>query len=206
MTKIALSETMGEIASYLLNAPSIRLYQTSAFFKDPGGVNQATGFHTDLNQVPLDTHQYLTFWCPLKYTSWEDSVLQFATGSHRDISYKHWYGAVPKDQDALLSQRYIVAHYAPYAPGDCSIHHGWTYHKANPNEGSETREAVTFSYVDAKAKKLHSNEIRNSRPFVTEDLLSYKGWIDDIPDHGVIEHADLPVVFTQKFEYAIPPV
>ena len=54
----------------LLQAAKVRLYQTAMFVKDPAhgaGLNNATGWHRDLQLVPLDTRGrgYVTFWCPM---------------------------------------------------------------------------------------------------------------------------------------------
>lgn len=44
--------------------------------------------------VPLDTRHmgHVTFWCPLQQLEVDrgDSLLTFAMGSHRDLSYMNW--------------------------------------------------------------------------------------------------------------------
>jgi len=198
--QLATSEYLGQLAASLLQVQSVRLYQTALFFKDPSGVNQQTGWHQDLNQVPVDTRHYVTFWCPLSPLQLQDSVLIFASKSHRDMSFANWYTSVPRDLGALLEERYETEHYAPFQAGDCSAHSGWVFHRALPNKGSKAREAIAFSFVDANARKLHSNEIRNSRPLENEDILSWRDWHDSVPEYGVIDSPFLPVVYTAPAE------
>ena len=81
------------------------------FVKDPAhgaGLNNATGWHRDLQLVPLDTRGrgYVTFWCPYERPLGEgDSFLHFAVGSQRDIGFEYWYGN-PEKLGPLIAARY----------------------------------------------------------------------------------------------------
>eukprot|EP00566_Odontella_aurita_P009495 CAMPEP_0113588974 /NCGR_PEP_ID=MMETSP0015_2-20120614/35827_1 /TAXON_ID=2838 /ORGANISM="Odontella" /LENGTH=500 /DNA_ID=CAMNT_0000494935 /DNA_START=422 /DNA_END=1924 /DNA_ORIENTATION=+ /assembly_acc=CAM_ASM_000160 len=116
---LALGARLGSIASDLLRVDRVRLYQTRTFRKVPtkddgndgdgdggGGsstmrnlFNHPTYMHADLGMVPLDTNGYVTFWCPLRDLTDEDSVLTYATGSHRDAALWNWYGGNDDDED-----------------------------------------------------------------------------------------------------------
>ena len=56
---------LAEVAAQLLGCHRLRLYQTSAFYKE-GGYAQ-THWHSDLRMAPLDTSSAITAWVPLTY-------------------------------------------------------------------------------------------------------------------------------------------
>jgi len=128
-----LSKKFASIAAKLLQVSSLILYQSTAFFKPPSPslLNQETGWHRDLNLVPIDTNNYLTMWCPLLKIKQENSILEFATSSHRDIAFLHWFPDADKgDLKKVVNERYTIVDYGSYEIGDCSFHHGWTFHHA----------------------------------------------------------------------------
>lgn len=50
-----------------------------------------TNWHSDVRLTPLDTNDFLTFWIPLRPIAAKgDSALEFAQGSHRDMSALFW--------------------------------------------------------------------------------------------------------------------
>lgn len=90
-----LNSSLPYLASQLLQYDRILLYQTALFEKDGKYINAGTAWHQDLNTVPLDTKEngHITFWCPLYplHKKENDSLLVFASASHRDKSLLHWY-------------------------------------------------------------------------------------------------------------------
>ena len=79
---------------------------------------------------------HVTFWCPLQdlLSDNDDSILTFAMGSHRDLTYSHWYPD-PQSADQLksiLEDRYKFGRMNDIKIGDCTAHHGWVYHSAPP--------------------------------------------------------------------------
>merc|ERR1719271_380227 len=89
---IATHPRLGAIASDLLQAERIRLYQTTSFRKVPSMdvtdtllYNAATHMHADNTQAPVDTNGYFSFWCPLRNLTDADSVLVYVSGSHSDV-------------------------------------------------------------------------------------------------------------------------
>jgi ectoine hydroxylase-related dioxygenase (phytanoyl-CoA dioxygenase family) len=108
-------------------------------YVDPrkGGINYKTPWHRDLMFVPLDTNHFLTFWCPLRDIQRRDGFLEFATGSHRDLSRAYWFNDNEKDSDAdddddesemddMIRQRFKVKEVdrTIFKAGDCTVHHG----------------------------------------------------------------------------------
>lgn len=166
---VAQSRRLGYAAATLLGVRSVRLYQTGLFIKRADWFPNATGWHQDLNMVPLDTSSYITFWCPLQRLTHNDTVLMFASRSHRDVALKHWfttgYGRNQTDRMVVMMQdRYHLEKYDDLRPGDCTAHHGWTYHAAKQaDERTRAREAVTFSFVDSNALRLPDSVARRYR-------------------------------------------
>jgi hypothetical protein len=106
---LATSYRLGSLASDLLQKESVALYQTGMFRKDPFSpllpeiANQITSYHRDLNLVPVDTHSFVTFWCPTVKLLPGDSSLVYALGSHMDIGHGHWWGSESKPVRFLSS-------------------------------------------------------------------------------------------------------
>jgi hypothetical protein len=80
---------------------------------------------------PSDTAHvgHVTFWCPLQdlAASSGDSLLTFAMGSHRDVSYRHWFpdAQSPAQLRLILEDRYRFGRMNSMKIGDCTAHHGW---------------------------------------------------------------------------------
>lgn len=199
---IAKSQLLGSLASDLLQKPSIRLYQTGLFRKDPSikvvndFANPITSYHRDLNQVPLDTNHFLTFWCPLNDLEPGDSALVYALESHLDVAQFFWYGG-----DHFVPGRHKLVRYPSLKRGDCVAHHGNMLHAAmNQPESSESRirEAITFSYVDANAKKLQRDGLRPHGAKLAknmEDSYSFMRWFSDVEEGQVLQHPLVPLVW-----------
>ena len=130
-----------------------------------------------------------------------DSTLQFASGSQRDLFVPYWYNAQPAASwDAILRRRYRVQGARRLQLGDCTAHHGWTYHLASPQRGAPPRTALAFSYVAADATRLpdltnaEGVRVRPDRVFQREDEISWGRWYDAVPDGRPIDHPLLPRV------------
>ena len=131
---IATHPRLGAIASDLLQAERIRLYQTTSFRKVPSMdvtdtllYNAATHMHADNTQAPVDTNGYFSFWCPLRNLTDADSVLVYVSGSHSDVgkyvstSKGRALKPIPdaadvmitidKDQDSCISKAESDEHY-----------------------------------------------------------------------------------------------
>ena len=204
---VATTKALGLAAASLLQAAKVRLYQTAMFVKDPAhgaGLNNATGWHRDLQLVPLDTRGrgYVTFWCPYERPLGEgDSFLHFAVGSQRDIGFEYWYGN-PEKLGPLIAARYAITRVASLDVGDCTAHDGWTFHTAPPQDPSRgARKVVAFSFVTTDAiplPDLDAENIRVDRPdrvFVREDEIGWRDFYDELEPFEPVDHELLPMVF-----------
>ena len=94
---------------------------------------------------------YLKLWCPIdrELAVSEDSFLEFATGSHRNVLLFYWFGnPTTHDTDQLLHQSYRVENTEFVAAGDCTTHHGWLLYRAceQPKEGRGTTATARRPY------------------------------------------------------------
>jgi len=219
----AVAAELGRAAAILLQAPAVRLYQTNVVAKEPGRLNQATGIHRDLHQVPLDPGPAgsLTFWCPLDrdLDGARDSLLHFYQGSHRDLALAVWHDPRQVESRAaeIAATRYLAVHADGLRLGDCTAHHGWLLHRAPPQKprplADDARRALTFSFVDADARLLHDihgNTTRNYRPVNMEDELAFADWYHDSdPDNSdrlmrKVDHPLLPLVYDERRPLNLP--
>jgi len=187
--QVAASERLASTAAMLLGVDSVRVYQSCVFRKRLGDV--ATNWHSDLRTSPLDTNSCITAWIPLHHVPASNqggTALQYADGSHADVSLVMWYG-----EDAEPSEeRYEVSDHGSLCVGDVSWHHGWTLHSAPENTLAE-RFAYTVTYFADGARLV--DEFALSK-VVDEDAPSYADWIDQVEPGQVLDHFLLPIVFS----------
>eukprot|EP00897_Mesotaenium_endlicherianum_P006358 jgi/Mesen1/5750/ME000292S04829 len=187
--QLAFSRRLAKAAADLLGARKVRLYQDCMFLKRPGFA--ATNWHSDLNMVPLDTNQFVTFWIPLQPIAPADSALLFASGSHRDFAMAYWQSN--EGMAHLEDRNYALESYDTLALGDVTCHHGWTLHWAPPQpQGRPPRAAFTVSYFADGARVLSTKHAR--REPHTEDAWSFNEWRRELKEGQHARHALLPLV------------
>lgn len=191
----ATSPSLGMIAAKLLRHNKIRLYQTAVYLKDEVAINTDAKWHRDLESIPLDTKEVgsVTIWCPifrdLSYKK-NDSILRFFPGSHRDMSRAHWYTWGAQESFEFSQSSFLKI-------GDCTAHHGWVLHQAPLQPNTDTRVALSFTYVFGDARVLNDMKAVTSNrymEFKSEGDMSYRDWIKDLKEGDVINHPLLPVV------------
>ena len=132
-----------------------------------------------------------------------DSVLSYALESHLDLTGFYWYGGESGSQ-----LRHKVVQYPKLNRGDCVAHHGQMLHAAPPQpKGSRAREAISFTFVDANARRLPPDHQRPNGVKIfdqmdgsTEDGISFMRWLNDIKPNGLLDHPLLPVVWPPSAE------
>lgn len=213
-----LASKLGRLASWLLQSPKVRLYQTSLFEKNPQTINDLTGWHADFWSVPLDTMHlgHVTFWCPI-YRDLDmgdgDSLLIFASGSHRDVSLGHWFPVQHYPYDKIrnsVDDRYHWDSARNLKVGDCTAHHGATWHYAALQpEDRPPRRAIAFSFVADGARVLEdlpaTTTREGMRKFVPEDKVSYSQWFHKAAAKSGVAVDDpvIPVVFDARSRPAL---
>jgi hypothetical protein len=194
---------VGAAAALLGCSPErVRLYQDATFEKRPG--DAPTRWHCDLAMAPLDSNSLLTLWVPLQPVPAHEqggTGLDYATGSHRDVSIHFW--ALPTDD---LDGRFAVDSHGAMALGDVSAHHGWLLHAAPAAadgdasaSSAEPRIAFTASYfVDGAAvlPDALGEGGPGGRDGFDEDADSYAGWVAALPDGALAAHEAVPLALS----------
>jgi len=194
---LATCPRLAAVAGKLMGVKGVRLYQTSAFYKKPS--HGETSWHTDLHTAPLDTNGMLTFWIAMTHVDTEDSSpLLFASRSHRDFALPYWYTMEGMIQNSGRS--YPIVSHAPLAPGDATVHHGWTIHGAPPNFSGRTRKAFAITFISDESRRFRNHGRRQGHD--GEDLESYAHWLPHVRPGGLIQHPAVPLVWRDP--HALP--
>jgi ectoine hydroxylase-related dioxygenase (phytanoyl-CoA dioxygenase family) len=197
-----LAFALGEAASTLLDAPEVRLYQDSIFWKR--SVDGPTPWHVDAKMAPFDTQHMITFWIPLTSIPASGTGLLFCSKSHSDFALPYW-NPLPDEEDGQprssnewdrLENRYPegIVDYMPMEMGDVTVHSGWTLHCANENDNSSDRLALAISFVDAKAELRH-DALDDLGKGDNEDLNSYRQWATSVSPRSRFQHELVPIVW-----------
>lgn len=119
------------------------------WFDKPSGEPAPTPPHQDNYYFNLVPANVLTIWVALDPVDEENGCVRCLPGSYRE-------GIRPHGASAVLGFSQGITNYGPedaarevplcLAPGDASVHHGLTVHRAEPNR-SETRRRRAFALV-----------------------------------------------------------
>ena len=166
------ARSLGHVAAPLLGTETIQLYGDTLFVKQQN--SRGTSWHVDLDHVPLETTEFLTFWMPLQAVPGIDdlgSPLIFVDESHV--------------QSHLVADARLRSH-GPLKPGDVTVHHGGTLHAApslNGMAGERWAWAVSFFAHGATVKHL---------PVEDEEREAHQVWAGSLPNGAVAKHELLP--------------
>lgn len=151
-----LSQALGSIAASLLNVSAVRLYQDTAFFKEPGDLESS--WHQDQAAAPVDTDRFLTLWIPLEDVSKAQGTLTFAGGSHaagtgsplssRSLPRAKRVANVRYLEDADVRAEFPLQSAGSLRLGDMTAHFGWTLHRASANPTRAPRRAIALTYFE----------------------------------------------------------
>lgn len=135
------------LAETLLDEPA--KLESMEWFNKPAGTVHPTPPHQDNYYINAEPANILTIWVALDEVDEENGCLRFVPGSHTAGRREHSVTQVlgfsqgiqhygPKEQ----SREVVV----PLSPGDATVHHGWTIHRADPNM-SATRQRRSMAMV-----------------------------------------------------------
>ena len=130
----------------------LRIWHDHILAKMPG-LGVPTAFHQDLVKWPYDRRSNaLSAWIALQDTPVEMGCMSFVQGSHGmlDVPDMHtnnqegWREMAPEIE---WGSRVTW----PLQAGDCTFHHGMTFHTAGPNQLSDWRIGHVIIFVDVTA-------------------------------------------------------
>jgi ectoine hydroxylase-related dioxygenase (phytanoyl-CoA dioxygenase family) len=139
-------------AAEKLAAVRLRIWHDHILAKMPA-LGVPTAFHQDLVKWPYDRRAHaLSAWIALQDTPVEMGCMSFVQGSHRMLDVQDMGTS---DQDAWweiapeIGWRPRVT--LPLQAGDCTFHHGMTFHTAGPNQTEDWRVGFVIIFVDVGA-------------------------------------------------------
>ena len=135
-----------------LAGTKLRIWHDHILAKMPE-LSAPTAFHQDLVKWPYDRKSVaLSAWIALQDTTVEMGCMSFLPGSHklmdvRDIHTSDQEGWKKEMPDLQWWPRLAI----PLQVGDCTFHHGMTFHSAGANLSEQWRVAHVVIFVDANA-------------------------------------------------------
>lgn len=119
------------------------------WFNKPPGTNHITPPHQDNYYFNLTPPKVLTIWMALDHVDLENGCLRYVPGSHERGIRPHGRTRTLGFSQGIVD--YGDSDYAtevpiPLAPGDLTVHHGNTIHRADANS-SVTRHRRSFAMV-----------------------------------------------------------
>lgn len=131
--------------------PDVMAYECAYIIKEPGNMKKVS-WHQDLTYWGLDTDDIVSAWLALSPATVESGCMRMIPGSHT-IGKQHHVDL--READNILSRGQTIQNVdeaaavsAALAPGELSLHHGWTMHASQPNRSSDRR--IGFNAVFMK--------------------------------------------------------
>ena len=151
MRELTFHPNLTAIATRLAGT-KLRVWHDHILAKMPE-LSAPTAFHQDLVKWPYDRKSMaLSAWVALQDTTIEMGCMSFLPGSHklmnmRDIHTSDQEGWKKEMPDLQWWPRLAI----PLQVGDCTFHHGLTFHSAGANLSEQWRVAHVVIFVDANA-------------------------------------------------------
>lgn len=144
------SPRLAHIARRLTGSQTVRLFHDQALVKKPGP-SAASPWHQDQPYWPSKEPGMLSCWMALDDVTVDRGAMQFIPGSHAwgefdPISFE---GDGPALRELVSPEQEAQWHPVPVElkAGDCTWHHGLTFHYTRPNTTEHIRRAIVTIYI-----------------------------------------------------------
>ena len=133
--------------------PDILLYNASYIVKEPR-TSAKVNWHQDLTYWGLsDDDAQVSAWIALTPATPESGCMKMLPGSHLGGRRVHVTPELKGDDDVLDLGQFVEsvdesgAVHVPLAPGEASLHHGWTVHASTPNVSDDRRIGLNLQFL-----------------------------------------------------------
>ncbi len=144
------SPRLARIAARLTGSPTIHLFHDQALIKPPGP-SAPSPWHQDQPYWPSREPGMISCWMALDDVTIDRGAMQFIPGSHRWGTFDpvSFAGDGPGLYDMISDEQRALWNPVPVElkAGDCTWHHGLTFHYTRPNTTRQTRRAVVVIYL-----------------------------------------------------------
>lgn len=141
-----LHKRIARAAAKLIGTEHVRLWHDHALYKEAGG--SRTPWHVDQAYWPLDRPHNITCWIALTDVGPTNGGMGFIPRSHT-LALRKWIELdAPENLLAIAGKGKLRAPVFPtLKAGDCTFHHGYTFHAAGANTSRDRRKAFAIIYV-----------------------------------------------------------
>lgn len=166
---------IAEMAARLAGSEEIYLYHDQALVKEPGP-SAASPWHQDQPYWPSREAGMISCWMALDDVTVERGCMQFIPGSHKwgEFPPIEFVGEGPALRDYLSDDQKDFWNPVPVEleAGDCTFHHGLTFHYTNPNTTDHVRRALVAIFIPDGITYAADEKMEN--PF-SDSITSAKG-------------------------------
>ena len=144
------SPRIAGMARRLTGSESIRLFHDQALVKKPGP-SAASPWHQDQPYWPTKDAGMISCWMALDDVTIDRGCMQFIPGTHKwgEFDPVSFEGDGRELKDMISEEQ--AAHWKPVPvelkAGDCTWHHGLTFHYTRPNTTEQVRRAAVMIYI-----------------------------------------------------------
>lgn len=136
--------------------PDIVVFSASLFIKEAQSP-QYVSWHQDLTYWGLSGAEEVTAWVALSPATVESGCMRMIPGSHRYQLVAHT--DTFKSDNLLTRGQQLAVNFdeseavdVVLAPGEFSLHHGYTFHGSRPNLSNNRRIGLSISYVSTSMR------------------------------------------------------
>lgn len=138
------------MARRLTGSDQVWLFHDQALVKKPGP-SAASPWHQDQPYWPVTDPGMISCWMALDDVTIDKGCMQFIPGSHKwgEAAPMSFTDDGPKLEDVLTDEQKDAWNPVPIElkAGDCTWHHGLTWHFTKPNITNEIRRAMVTIYI-----------------------------------------------------------
>lgn len=166
---------IARMAARLTGSDEIYLYHDQALVKEPGP-SAPSPWHQDQPYWPSKNPGMISCWMALDDVTIERGCMQFIPGSHKwgEFPPVDFVGDGPGLKDLLSEEQHAAWRPVPVelSAGDCTFHHGLTFHYTNANTTPHVRRALVAIFIPEGV--VYGADEKMDNPF-SDSITSRKG-------------------------------